>query len=60
MSKEFFIRLSGHKSIIINQDGEGMDLSIHVPGGHLLVILDRNEAFQVLEAVQSILEAETA
>ena len=57
MRKEHIIR-SGSKTIHLDQEEEGMYVSIHVPGGHLMVVLDKEEALKLLEAVKDIMEGE--
>ena len=54
MKKEHYIRLRDFKSIIVVEDDEGMILSVHVPGGHLLVSLNEEEALNLLGAINDI------
>ena len=54
MKKEHYIRLRDFKSIIVEEDAEGMTLSVHVPGGHLLVSLNEEEALNLLGAINDI------
>lgn len=55
MNKDFYIKASGNKSIVLGDDGDGLCLSIHVPGGNLLITLDHEEGLQLLKAVQAIM-----
>lgn len=57
MNKEHYIRLNDYKSIIVQEDDEGLVLSIHVSGGHLLVILKKDEALNLLEAINDIVNS---
>ena len=54
MKKEHYIRLRDFKSIIVEEDDEGMTLCVHVPGGHLLVSLNEEEALNLLGAINDI------
>ena len=54
MKKEHYIRLNDYKSIVVQEDDEGMMLSVHVPGGHILVILNKDEALNLLGAINDI------
>lgn len=58
--KESYIRLKDNKSIILDDYNDGMSLSVHIPGGHITIFLDKNEALEVLNAVQAIMEDENA
>ena len=44
MNKDFYIRLRDNKSIILDDYNDGMSLSVHIPGGHITIFLDKNEA----------------
>ena len=57
MKKEHYIRLNDYKSIVVEEDDEGLVLSIHVPGGHLLVILKKDEALNLLGAINDIVNS---
>jgi hypothetical protein len=56
--KDFYITLPGDRSLIIGADGIGLCLSFHFRSGHVMVSMDRDKAFEVLEAIQSILTPE--
>ena len=55
MNKDFYIRLRDNKSIILDNYNDGMSLSVHIPGGHITIFLDKSEALGVLKAVQAIM-----
>lgn len=57
--KDFYIKLPGDRSLIIGSDGTGLCLSFHFLGGHIVVSMDRDNALEVLEAIQSILTPES-
>lgn len=57
MKKEHYIRLKNHKAVIVYEDDEGMTLSVHVPGGHLLVSLNEEEALNLLGAINDIVNS---
>ncbi len=50
--KESYIRLRDNKSIILDNY---MSLSVHIMGGHITIFLDKNEALEVLRAIQAIM-----
>lgn len=54
MKKEHYIRLRDSKSIIVEEDDEGMTLSVYISGGYLLVSLDKKESLELLEAINDI------
>lgn len=56
--KEFYITLPGDRSLSIGADGLGLCLSFHFRSGFVMVSMDRGKAFEVLEAIQSILTPE--
>ena len=58
--KEFYIQLPENRSLSIGADGIGLCLSFHFRSGHVMVSMDRDKAFEVLEAIQSILTPERA
>lgn len=58
MNKDFYIRLRDNKSIILDNYNDGMSLSVHIMGGHITIFLDKNEALEVLRALQAIMEDE--
>lgn len=55
--KEHYIRLNGYKAVIVQQDDDGMTLSVHVPGGHLLVSLDKSKSLELLGAISDIINS---
>ena len=57
MKKEHYIRLKEFKSVIVAEDDDGMTLSVHVPGGHLLVSLNEEEALNLLGAINDIVNS---
>lgn len=57
MKKEHYIRLNDYKSIVVEEDDEGLVLSIHVPGGHLLVTLNEDESLNLLGAINDIVNS---
>lgn len=57
MKKEHYIRLKEFKSVIIAEEDKGLTLSIHVPGGHLLVTLNEDESLNLLGAINDIVNS---
>jgi hypothetical protein len=52
---EYYIHLPGNRALIVGPDEDGLSLSLHFPGGHIMVSTDNGKAFEVLEAIQAIL-----
>jgi hypothetical protein len=58
MIEDIYIRLTGFRSIIVGRDEDGIDISLHVLGGHLMSKLTQTEGLELLEALKTVLEAE--
>lgn len=58
MKEDIYIRLTGFRSIIVGRDEDGIDISLHVLGGHLMSKLTQKEGLELLEALKTVLEAE--
>ena len=58
--EDITVRLTGFKSIHVGRVDEGMDISIHLLGGHVWAQLTRKEGLELLEAIKTVMEAETA
>jgi len=56
--KEFHIKAQQFRAVIVDKDGDGLGVSVHAPGAHVMCTLDREQAFELLRAIQSILENE--
>ena len=55
MNKDFYIRHRDNKAIILDTHDRGMSIGVHIMGGHITIFLDKNEALEVLKAVQAIM-----
>jgi hypothetical protein len=56
--KEFYITLPGDRSLSIGSVGMWLWLCFVFRSGFVMVSMDRDKAFEVLEAIQSILTPE--
>lgn len=55
MIHEHYIKASDRQSVIVSQEDDGMALSVHIAGGHIMVMLDKKESRQLLEGIQDIM-----
>lgn len=55
---DFYIRLPENQALSIGPDESGLCISFHFRGGHIMVSMDREKAFEVLLAIQSLLTPE--
>lgn len=60
IDKEFYLRLRDNKSLIVSPDDDDVVLSVHVPGGHMMVTLTWDQGLDLLEALRIILETQDA
>ena len=56
--EDITVRLTGFKSINIGKVEDGMDISLHLMGGHVWAKLTRTEGLALLEAIKTVMEEE--
>lgn len=53
---DLYIRIKNNSSLIVSPDDDGLALSVHVPGGHMMVSLSWDQGMDLLEALKMVLE----
>ena len=54
VDKSTIIRGLDHRKLIIDSDDEGVCVSMHIPGGHMLCTIPYNEAIELINALRCI------
>ena len=60
IDKDLYIRIKNNSSLIVSPYEDGLALSVHVPGGHMMVTLTWDQGLDLLEALRIILETQDA
>lgn len=57
MDQQTYIKAQDGRAVIVDRDDDGLSVSVHTQGGHILCTLNRTQALEMLGAIQSILGA---
>lgn len=60
IDKDLYIRIKNNSSLIVSPYEDGLALSVHVPGGHMMVYLSFDQGIDLMEAVKLTLEESNA
>ena len=55
---EFHLKGENNRNLLVEWDNECLYLSIHIPGGHVYMMMDENQSKMLIEAIEVIKEAQ--